>query len=737
MIHDKIFQNQKPKNKITTTIVGILLLFYFIFSFSFPIIPNTAYAKQIPSNKTVQQAENLPNILLGVFGRSETDRTLQLGVSVDGVNFNLVNSIFRDSTPTANPYASEKTLPQSTQGSRTDPDPYIGLANNVNRPYDLLTNWCPSIMYYNGNFWIITNVNFGENNRLQFNITYSPDLVHWQDPQWCYVDFPSNVALDRNLPGTTKFSAVASDFVLAPNNQPYIVVSVGTYGAYNGRPTQDEMYPYIVKVNQLVPKKDPIADPLTNSQEQNALTFSADIAKRINLPSNSNNYIDGSFFFDDDGTTYLSIKRDGMYPEVWTCGNYSVIDNSDNVTIWRKTSDAQYGNEAQSMAKINGVYLMYTDRIANTENAGQSGTVVQRGNPNGWGSSVPIVMNTPVGITSIIDRGDALNGPRHGTVITITDPAVKARIYNVYSIWWNLPDNSQAISVGNVGNANNGNGGNNGSSNPGTDGGNGYMPEQTPDVVIPNLDMANNPIDSIAGDNVGVPPITGDGIGNGDENNTNTNEVNANPENQNVANNINSNTANGNTNANANMNSNSNTTNNMNRNGSNGNNANRNSSSVVGQDTNDNGNVRNSNENNKNEHNSISPFLIVGIILIVGLVAAGGILFFIAMRKKKQKDEKDLENTLNVMYDNGENEPIYPQYYNQNYVDENGNQQNQEHYGNDYMTQYDDYDNDYDTDSIYYLDDDIIDDFEEDDFGEFQDENYYYQDEILPENSTK
>lgn len=407
------------------------LLIFTTFGLIFIVFATPIPIQAATSEITAEQATYMPDVILGMFSRSDANRTNQIVTSTDGVHFDLVNSILKD----ANPYTvQDNGLAVQNNGV----DMSIPLDREIDRPYNLNTHWCPSIMYYNGAFYSIVNAswNAGVNDwRAEFSINYSYDLIHWSDSWPVYAQLPANIVPDAYNPGWV--SCVAAEFAVAPDNTPYILMSVGTYGAYSGHPTQDACYPVLFKITNLTP----LADPAWNPCGYN-LDFSTNTGVWVNLPSVASDFIDGSMYFDGD-TCYLSMKENGMYPKIWTCGSYTNLSRCHDKNVWSFCSDVQFSNEAQSMTKFGGTYYMYTDKIANQFSNYQNGTQVQMaGSPyGGWSGAQDIVVTDVNGnVLSAHNSGYDFDGPRHGSVLTITDPKQKAIIYNArarmgYGTW--------------------------------------------------------------------------------------------------------------------------------------------------------------------------------------------------------------------------------------------------------------------------------------------------------------
>lgn len=167
------------------------------------------------------------------------------------------------------------------------------------RGYNLYSFKCPSIIYHNGYFWMLSNESNGGDpktdknaGKLRLVISNSKDLVHWSDQRQVLVSVPAGVPSNSV---NTKFDAVEADWAVDPDtNTPYAVVSMGRYGAFHGQAEKDTMRPYLVKFSQLSAINDPAYDPKQNGE--GFITAKTEMAWPINLPKDSNNRIDGSLF---------------------------------------------------------------------------------------------------------------------------------------------------------------------------------------------------------------------------------------------------------------------------------------------------------------------------------------------------------------------------------------------------------------------------------------------------------
>ena len=362
---------------------------------------------------TPAQADVLPDVMLGVFTNSAKDGTDTFYMSQDGVHMEKISEAFKDLTP--NNAAENKA-----QGSRQN-----------GRKYDLYAFSCPSIIYHNGYFWMLSNeADSGKDHTLRLVVSNSKDLVHWSDQRQVKITVPANV--QSNGMGN-QFDAVAADWAVSPAGVPYAVVSLGYYGAFHGHPENDTMYPYLVRFTELYATNDPAKNPKAN--DPTVLHAKAKTAEPISLSLKDNNRIDGSLYF--EGTSaYLSIKRHGVTNEIW----------KNNATLTGKwslvNSNVLTGYEAPSLTKYNGRYYFYTDQLATWTPDDHvrrpyfsTGTHVQMSQrlQSGWTSPSLVNAYTSSGASKTVNAANNADGdgPRHGTVITVTDPVAKRVIWNL------------------------------------------------------------------------------------------------------------------------------------------------------------------------------------------------------------------------------------------------------------------------------------------------------------------
>ena len=372
------------------------------------------------------QASELPDVMLGVFTNSQNDSTDTFYMSMDGLHFEKISEAFVNRYPN-NPNDG------TAVGSGTPANP-VKTPNGWERTWPLYSFSCPSIIYHDGYFWMLANEsNGGDDGTLRLVISNSKDLVHWCDQRQVKVPVPAGYPSN----GTgSRFDAVAADWAVGPDGNIYVAVSLGRYGAFHGDAENDRMAPYMVKVTELAGKNDPENNPIGN--DDSFITVKTEPAVRINLPEADDDRIDGSWYF-EDGRAYLSSKKHGVTHEIWSIGDLGSVGNA---TAWHKVcSDVITGYEAPSLTKFKGQYFMYTDELATwTPNINErpayyrTGTNVQRSSSlsGGWTGANLVQAYTASGQNMTVSSpyNDLGDGPRHGTVITVTDPAAKAVIWN-------------------------------------------------------------------------------------------------------------------------------------------------------------------------------------------------------------------------------------------------------------------------------------------------------------------
>ncbi len=356
------------------------------------------------------------DVLLGVFTNSENDSTDTFYMSVDGIHFEKISDAF------VNLYPNDPNNDEAV-GSYED-----------GRTWPLYSFKCPSLIWHNGYFWMLANEsNSGDDGTLRLVVSNSKDLVHWCDQRQVKVAVPSGF-VENGTAG--QFDAVAADWSVGSDGNIYVAVSIGRYGAFHGDPEQDTMYPYLVKITDLFATNDPAVNPLLN--DSNYITVTAQTAQQINLPNASTNRIDGSWYF-ENGSAYLSIKVNGVTNEIWSITDLGRVSDSGAWTL--VNGNVITGYEAPCLTKKNSVYYMYTDQLATyTPDANvrapyySTGTFIQMstGLSSGWTSEqfINAYNKDYQSLASNAHNNEYGDGPRHGTVILVTDEEAKKVIWD-------------------------------------------------------------------------------------------------------------------------------------------------------------------------------------------------------------------------------------------------------------------------------------------------------------------
>ena len=337
-------------------------------------------------------AEQYPDVMLGAFWNSDNDKDDTVYMSVDGVNFKKLSTAY--DTDGANDHVSNA------------PD-YVHALHD------------PGIAYANGTFWMSGGFAQNQNGECRFTpmLGSSNDLVNWSYPNsgspTNLIPVPTPDTGGRNLP-VCSYDDAGSEMFIDDNGDAYVVTTLGYFAMKHGdNSANDIMHPYIVKVSGLAQGADPTADP----GAQPSLTYGS--LNQINLPEQSNNWLDPSLY-KENGTYYLSIKKNGITNQIYSTTNPLSND-------WKLVSDSVLtGYEGPSLTKFNGRYYMFADGLKDFPGVMSTGEV-SVSSPNlystNWGGKQRINTTAP--------NGSAIPN-RHGSVITVTDPAAKKVIWDLY-----------------------------------------------------------------------------------------------------------------------------------------------------------------------------------------------------------------------------------------------------------------------------------------------------------------
>lgn len=361
------------------------------------VVLTTCLSSYAVYGSELSDVEHPDELLLGVFTQSRLDSTDMLYVSRDGVHMEFVGSAFRDSTP---------EYDSVDESGRESVDGQFTLVN-------------PSIIWHGGRFWLLGNHhNCDVDNAVCLVASSSTDLRSWTKQMII------RVPVESDLPPSNgkDFDAVAADWAEDPaTHKVYAVVSLGNYGAFHGK-KGDDMRPYLI--------------PFTSLQANNVAPSKA---VRIHLPyKDDHDRIDGSLYF-ENGKAFYSVKRDGINNELWSISDFR---QSGDASKWTRIgSDLAAYHEAPSLTYFHGHYRYFFDRLSvypSEQSAKKmTGTYVMSSKSlsEGWsGLQQLIAYNSEGTVLSKYEQGAAntIDGPRHGTVITLRDPrairiALKAR----------------------------------------------------------------------------------------------------------------------------------------------------------------------------------------------------------------------------------------------------------------------------------------------------------------------
>ena len=337
-----------------------------------------------------------PDMEVGVFWNSDSDRSDTVYMSYNGADFQQISTAYKaDGNGSAH---------------------VSGKPNYVNAIHD------PSITYKDGTFWILGGYVQKQQNlgwRFTPMMGYSKDLVNWSYPNsGSSTNLAPSVMPYTNGLKDGQYDSAGTDGFVDSHGDMWIVTTLGYYGDFHGNAQHDYMYPYIVKVSGLQPGADPAVDP----GAQPRLSYGS--LNPIKLPdTKTSNWLDPSLF-EKDGVYYLSIKKNGVTNQIYSIGDLS---QAGNPKAWRLVNDnVVTGYEGPSLTYYNGQYFFYTDKLKDYPYGkadGTAGTFVTQSSSlaSGWHSTRRIT-------TTNVDGRSIPN--RHGTVVTVTDPVAKRIVWN-------------------------------------------------------------------------------------------------------------------------------------------------------------------------------------------------------------------------------------------------------------------------------------------------------------------
>lgn len=345
----------------------------------------------------VAQADEYPDIMLAAFWNSDEDLSDTVYMSYDGTTFQKLSTAY--------------------QAVGHGDDTVADVPSYVHALHD------PGLFYRNGTFWMLSGFvqkQDGIGWRYTPMFGSSKDLVHWSYPN---SGSPTNLAPTvmpsgaKRLPGG-QYDTAGTDGFVDTNGDVYVVTTLGYFGYKHGRPQQDEMSPYIVKVKDLEPGEDPAVDP----GRQPNLTY-GDL-RPINLPVKARDWLDPSIY-KGNGAYFLSIKKEGVTNMLFSIRD---LDDVEDPNAWTLVNpDVVTGYEGPYLAKYKGRYYYYVDKLKDWPPHNYDGTagvfVLQAQSLSSSWSSPRRIKTVDVNGTPIPNR--------HGSVITITDPNAKRIIWQL------------------------------------------------------------------------------------------------------------------------------------------------------------------------------------------------------------------------------------------------------------------------------------------------------------------
>ncbi len=390
--------------------------------------------------KAATAAENPKEVMIGAFFTSQTDTTDTVYVSFDGETFYKVAAPFVDAAP--NDPSSMKAVT-----TKEDYDPHAQMTHDwLSCLHD------PGIQYHDGTFWMMSGYTSGGKYYSMF--AASPDLIHWAYPMGSQSpSTPAVLPLDRNRQNAnTDFDVAAGDFMVDDDGTVWVVACFGYYGDFHGEAEHDYMTPYLIRYDgvnikqyghiDLNPKDYTQQKPGTvptdfctkNIEGYHDIKASAaypinldqiGIADDLKPEANGQEWIDASLF-KQNGTYYLSIKKDGIQNQIWKTDHLGA--DSKWALVCQETVR---GYEGPSLTYFQGRYRTYVDRLANYDpyrnrtDLGVTGinVVTSDSLSGGWTAPHPI---------KTVDVNGNVIPNRHGSVYTITDPEVISKVMDAY-----------------------------------------------------------------------------------------------------------------------------------------------------------------------------------------------------------------------------------------------------------------------------------------------------------------
>lgn len=349
------------------------------------------------------RAASYPDVMLGAFWNSDSDLSDTLYMSYNGVDFQQIS------------------VPYPTDGNYSDH--VTGMPSYVHALHD------PGLFYLDGNFWMVSG--FVQNQpglgyRFTPMLGSSKDLVHWSYPNSGSATNLAPTVMPDGARADGGYDTAGTDAFADDDGTVWIVTTLGYFAMNHGDSSlNDVMSPYIVRVDNLRPGADQQRDPGAQPQ----LTYGSLVP--INLPDSHHDWLDPSLY-KENGTYYLSIKRDGITNQIYAINDLS---RASDASAWRLVcSDVVTGYEGPSLAKYNGQYFMYTDKLKDyplgTTDTSTGNFVTQSGSLSGGWTNTRRITTSKIAEYNGETIGITIPN-RHGSVIAVTDPKAKELIFEL------------------------------------------------------------------------------------------------------------------------------------------------------------------------------------------------------------------------------------------------------------------------------------------------------------------
>ena len=383
---------------------------------------------EIAGGQPVQPAQDTPqpepqpaaleNPMLGVFYNSPEDATDTLFISFDGYTFYSLGEAYTNAVKD-DPYNNIATVsPSLNPGSE-----YSDIVVNTLRD--------PGIFWKDGAFWMMSGSTNKETGEYSPVLGYSTDLVNWSFPS-SGKDYlqnglkPQVPPLDANKNRTARndYDGIALDGFADDDGTVWLTVSLGNYT----NDANNKMSQYLIKATGLK-KAGTSAQMGTESGKLAASIFEVSYSDMIpiNIPVDETGAdhggrqyeYDGSLF-KDNGKYYLAVQHSGDEVQLWSIGN---LNDAATPGAWTLVnSKMTQGSEGPSVTKNGGKYYLYTDRFDGQDYHDQ------------WGNYHGIFVHTGDSLdqeftdyarVNLVDKNGSTVPARHGSVITLTDPAAR------------------------------------------------------------------------------------------------------------------------------------------------------------------------------------------------------------------------------------------------------------------------------------------------------------------------